>query len=315
VSGFGIVVNPQAGGNRRVADRTERLATLVGNDGVVREADRLEQLVEGAREFRDRGIDILGLCGGDGSFFRALSAVAEVYGPDPLPVFLPLRAGTMNTVARGVGAPRGRPERVVERLVGQRRRGEALPTSARQLLRVNGTLLGFMVGAGVIVGFLQAYYGGRVQGPVGAAQLLAKLAMSALNGGRFVKAVFDWVDADVRCDGDRVPFGRFSVIYASTIKDIGLGFRPTYRASDELGRFHLLAGPLGAVETVRCLPRIHRGLPTESSRLYDRVARRVVVEFRQPKPYMIDGDVMNPVSGFGIEAGPVLQVVTENVAR
>lgn len=315
MAGIGIVVNPTAGGNRRVAERTERLARAVGTDGEVREAERLEQLTDVARDFRARGIDVLGVCGGDGSFFRALSAFASVYDGETLPVFLPLRAGTMNTVARGVGAPRGRPERVLERLLARYRRGEAFAIASRQLVCVNRSMLGFMAGAGTIVSFLQAYYAGRVQGPLGAAQLLARLATSALNGSRLIEEVVAWVDAEVCCDGERLPFERFSVIYASTITDIGLGFRPTYLADDARGCFHFLAGPLEAMQALRCLPSIRRGRPTGSRQLYDHLGRCVTVEFREPKPYMIDGDVMEPAARFTIEVGPVVRIATEDEER
>jgi hypothetical protein len=138
--------------------------------------------------------------------------------------------------------------------------------------------------------------------------LMARLASAVLNGA--AERLFRWVDATVTCDGRRVPFERFSVIYAATIKDIGLGFRPTYRANDQLGELHLLAGPLGAVDAVRCLPAIRRGRPTGSASLFDALGRRVVVEFRVPTPYMIDGDVLAPVSVLRIEAGPVVAVVS-----
>src|SRR5262249_62264653 len=111
-----------------------------------------------AREFRHERIDILAVCGGDGSFFRTLTAIVRAYAGDPLPHFLPLRAGSMNTIARSVGCRRGSPERVLADTVVDYRAGRPFETTERHLMVVNQQDLGFMVGAGAIVSFLRVYY-------------------------------------------------------------------------------------------------------------------------------------------------------------
>src|SRR5262249_27460610 len=98
-----------------------------------------------AREFRHERIDILAVCGGDGSFFRTLTAIVRAYEGDPLPFFLPLRAGSMNTIARSVGCRRGRPERVLTDAVADYRAGRPFETTERHLLVVNEHDMGFMV--------------------------------------------------------------------------------------------------------------------------------------------------------------------------
>lgn len=310
MGGLGIVVNPYAGGNHRHAQRVARLTDLVGTAGWVREPRAFDELAGVVREYRDRGVDVLAVCGGDGSFFRVLSAAGAVYGGEGFPRFLPLRAGSMNTIANGLGCPRWSPERMVTAVVAMRERGGRPPVQSRLLLRVNGTHLGFMSGAGVIVGFLQAYYEAGRPGRLGAALVLGRLAASALTGGPFVARVLRRVEASVDSDGVRVPFETFSVLYASTIADIGLGFRPTYRAGERPDRFHLLAGPVTAKELLRVLGRIRRGVPTGSPHLADRLAQRVRIEFARPEPYMVDGDVLESTERLSIEAGPTIEIVT-----
>jgi hypothetical protein len=106
-----------------------------------------------------------------------------------------------------------------------------------------------------------------------------------------------------------VPFDRFSVVYVSSIEEIGLGFRPTYRARERRDRFHVFAGPIEAVELVRCLPRIRRGVATRSRQVFDATAGRLLVEFATASSYMMDGDIMPPVERLVIEPGPVLRVI------
>jgi diacylglycerol kinase family enzyme len=309
MAGIGVVINPQAGGNRGVADRALRLGDLVGSSGWVRETPTIEALPEVAAECRQSEVDVLAVCGGDGTLGQTLSAVVHAYEGRPLPSFLPLRAGTMNTVARSIGCRAWAPERMLAEVVAGYRSGRPLGDFDHQLLSVNGQSHCFMIGAGVVVGFLRAYYQSRVRGPLGGAQVLTKLIVSALSGGEAARQAFEWVGARMECDGVRVPFDRFSVVYVSSIEEIGLGFRPTYRARERRDRFHVFAGPVEAVELVRCLPRIKRGVATRSRQIFDSTAERLRVAFDVPSSYMMDGDIMPAADELLIEPGPVLRVI------
>jgi diacylglycerol kinase family enzyme len=262
-----------------------------------------------AVEMRRRRVELLAVCGGDGSFFRTLSALAEVYGRAPLPMFLPLRGGSMNTIARGLGCRRATPEAALEAVLRACAEGEKLDVIERALIRVNGRYVGFMSGAGTVVGFLQAYYDGPRKGPLGAARLMGRLAWAAAFRTALIPRVFRWVRARARCDGGEVPFAEFSFFYASNVAEIGIGFRPTYRAGERTDSFHFLAGPLTARDFLRSLGRIYRGLPTGLPNMYDALARRVEIEFEEPQPFMVDGDILDPERRLALEAGPVLRIV------
>lgn len=151
-------MNPRAGRNRRDGDRADRLGDVVGAHGWVRAPATLDQLGDVAAECRARAVDMLGVCGGDGTLARTLSALVRAYGSATLPDIVPLRAGTMNTVARAMGCPRWQPERMLAEVVASYRDGRPLAATEHQLVRVNGGDYGFMVGAGVPVEFLRLYY-------------------------------------------------------------------------------------------------------------------------------------------------------------
>ena len=120
----------------------------------------LEQLADVAAECRARAVDVLGVCGGDGTLARTLiGAGARLRPRSTLPPILPLRAGTMNTIARAMGCPAWQPERMLAEIVADLRRGRAArrrPSTSSSA--VNGKHYGFMVGAGVPVEFLRVYY-------------------------------------------------------------------------------------------------------------------------------------------------------------
>src|SRR5438128_2407844 len=79
-SPMGVLINPHAGGNHHRSGRLGVLTAIVGSAGVVREPVSLAELREAAADFRRQRIGILAVCGGDGSFFRALSALIQAYG-------------------------------------------------------------------------------------------------------------------------------------------------------------------------------------------------------------------------------------------
>lgn len=307
--GIGVVLNPHARANRRSRDRAQLFADAIGNDGVVRQTNSLEEMEELARELHERGIDILAVCGGDGSFFRALSAMVRAYGSDPLPQFLPLRAGSMNTIARSVGCRHGSPERVLVHTVADYRAGRPFEVTERHLIQVNGEHFGFMVGAGVVANFLQVYTASGTAGPRTAAKLFWRLVVSSLVHSPLSRSLLQPLEADIDCDDERVPHRRFTFIYASSIIDIGLGFKATYLATRKRGFFHLLAGPILPRHVLPRLWRLWHGLPLELDELYDNLARHVRVEFSRPSHYMIDGDVLGIVPRLDVVTGPRLTII------
>lgn len=309
MAGIGVVVNPFAGQNRGAEGRTARLAAIVGDAGWVRETASLGEMAAVGREFRDRDIEILAVCGGDGSFFRTLSAIVRAYGEVPLPAFLPLRAGSMNTIARGVGCRRGRPERVLAHVVEASRQGRPFEYTERHLLAVDGEHFGFMVGAGAVVRFLKAYYGAPGRGRWAAAGMVTRVVTSGLLGTSLARGLLQPTEADIDCDGERVPFRRFNFVYGGSVSDIGLGLHPAYLATRKRGFFHLLAGTIAVRDFLLALPRLRRGLPMELPELYDNLAQRVRVEFSEPTHYMVDGDIVGTASRLTMETGPRLRII------
>lgn len=302
MGGIGVVVNPRARANRRGADEiARRIATVVGADGLVRVTASLEALAEVAGEFHAHDIDILALCGGDGTFHCALTAFHAAYGSQPLPPLLPLRAGTINYIADATGGRRGRPEQVVARVLRDHRRGRTHVTTERDLLRINGQELGFVLGFGTVVNYLRAYYALDRQGPRAAAGLLFRLIASAMLGTHMARAVVQPIDADVTVDGEPLPFRQFRLFLAATVDRIALGFRPTYLGTRKRGHFHVVAGPAGARDLIPRIVRFYRGFPSGLPMLYDNLGRTMTIQFFRPTHFMLDGDILPPVERLDVD--------------
>lgn len=309
LSGIGVVFNPNAGSNRWKTRRPQRFAEIVGDDGFVRVTPDLDSIATVATELAERRVDIVAVCGGDGSQFRTLSALRKVWPDETLPLFLPLRAGTMNYIARSIGCMRGGPAHVLAHVVRDYRHGRTHDVVTRHLLLVNGEHAGFVVGCGVVVNYLRLYYSEPRQGPVTAIRLLVRLVASATAGTSLVRGVFRRVEADVDCDDERVPFRTFTVMLAGTITHVALGFKPMYLAARKRRHFHFLAGPIGPLRLARKIVRFHRGFPLEEPDFYDNLARVVTIRFATPTGFMMDGDVLDPADTLTITTGPLLSMI------
>ena len=300
--GIGVIVNPHARANRNGgAERVRRLTELLGKDGTVHVTESLPAIEDVAREFRDRGTEILAICGGDGSYHCTLTGFRAVYGDAPLPLLLPLRAGTINYVAKAIGGRRGRPESVLASVIREYRQGRLYETTERDVLRVNGKEHGFVLSFGTAVNYLRLYYAMEKQGTVHAASLLVRLIFSALAGTHLARAVFQATQADIECDGEPIPFRQFTFFFAATVDRIALGFRPTYLGSRKRGYMHLLGGPIPAMRLIRRVIRVYRGFPTGEPMLFDNLGRRATIRFFRPEAYMLDGDILPPAERLEVD--------------
>jgi hypothetical protein len=145
------------------------------------------------------------------------------------------------------------------------------------------------------VNYLRAYYSLEEQGPWAATKLLARLMASATFGTHISRAVFQAIEADITCDGDALPFRRFTFFFAGTVDQIALGFKPTYLALRKRGFFHVVGGPIPARRLVRRAVRVYRGFPTGEPELYDSVGKALSIHFVRPTHIMLDGDILEPV--------------------
>ncbi len=307
--GVGIIVNPHASGNRRRPHRVARMRAILGEEGEVVATDGLETLDQALVRFRDRAVDLVAVCGGDGSVHHVLTRMVPIWGQRPLPAILPLRAGTMNDLAATVGCGLRAPEAALARLVEDRRHGRAPNQIERNLIRVNGSGYGYIVGAGLIVNFLRLYYQGRRPGRLRALWLLVLVGCSWLVGSRLVHEVCDPIEATVESDGRALSTDRYTLLIAGSILHIGLGVKPFYRSAVDGRWFHLLAGGSTPGELLGRLWRFYRGRPSELASLHDVSARRVRIRFASPCAYTINGELFDPVRVLELDLGPRITFV------
>jgi len=306
MAGIGVVVNPNAAGSGRPGRDVDQLRRIVEGIGEVAVTSDLAELEETLRGFHERNYDVVAVCGGDGSMCHAVSRVVQIWGEWQLPSFVALRGGTINNIARTIGGPT-RPDAMLQAIVAGYTNGNRMVAVERPLIRVNGSLYGNVVGAGLITGFLQQYYKGKHPGPLSAARLIGRCALSWCVGGKLIQTVAPSLKARAQCDGEVLPFDAFTIILASSVSHIGLGVTPFYLSGRKRGYFHVMAGSATTGQLLSRVPRFRKGFPAGLDTLYDNMAQRFRVEFSSPQSYTIDGELFGPVLVLELESGPTVR--------
>jgi diacylglycerol kinase family enzyme len=313
MGGIGVVVNPRSRENLRDPRAAVRLARALGDRGVVRTAKNRDDLARIAEDFRNLKIDVLGISGGDGTNYVTITGFLEVYADEPLPYVAFLRGGTFNTVANAVGVPRGNPDGLLARLISRYadRGRRPLQWVERHVMRI-GNHYGFIFGTGAIYGFIADYNRAEAKNTLWAAEVLGRACWKVATGQPTIVAQ-RWEGSVIVDDEEVFPDRDYLCIGAGTVDQIGLGFRPFYRWSEEPETFHILGIHTTAMGFVRELPDIWRARPMGPAHTYDRLARQAVIEARGGiVNYCCDGDPHEHKGPLVIETGPRVRILVEH---
>jgi len=305
--GIGIIHNPFARGNLKRPWVAEKLRRILGDEGIVVQTRNIHELPAVAEKFKQDGIEIMAVNGGDGTLHLTLSAFIKVFGEQPLPKLMSLRGGTMNTMTTSLKL-KGKTLEICSQAVERYRRGEPFELLDQPLVRINDKY-GFMSGAGLATNLLEAYYSGTNTGPIEGAKIVAKVVISALTGTDYAKKLFALAQAEIIVDGEPVPFQEFTVILGCSIVEIGLGFKPTPRAYDQPGHYHFVATRISSLGVARRLHLVHGGKDIIHPDFFSRVAQQAEIRPKGKFRYTIDGELYDTEEPVTISAGPVVKVV------
>lgn len=315
--GVAVVSNPRSGKNRRDPALVERLAYVLGDSGEVAQPQSLDHLEDTIRRFKERGIDVICVNGGDGTLHKVLSALVVVYGEGAtgealqkvqLPRVAILKGGTLNTMASNIGQKLGG-DALVGRIVQAWHAGRSLETVERTVMVVNGRHAGFLFGTGVLFRFMKMYEEGAPAGPWKALKLVARVCLSTAFGTDLSKRLFAPDAAEVSLDGEAWVPPAYASIAAGTMDDIGLGFKVFYRASRNPGRLHVLGFHCPPMSVLSRFHRIPLGRGLDQPDITDTLGARLVIGGEAGKGFMMDGDFVEGTDRLVVEAGPTVRFV------
>jgi diacylglycerol kinase family enzyme len=305
---IGIIHNPFAKGNLKRPWIAKELEKVVGDVGVFRETRNIEELPMVAEEFLEQGIETIAVNGGDGSLHLVLTAFVPVYGDKPLPKLMTLRGGTMNTMSNSLKI-KGKTLGILKKAVEKIKAGEPFNEREQYLIKVSGKY-GFMSGTGYISNFLDAYYSGSSTGPWQAIKLISRAVGSVTLRTDFINELFQKAPLKVTVDGKQLDPEEFSIVLACSVRELGLGFKPTPRAYDKPGHFHLIAATIRPGQVVPKLPGIWLGKDLIHPEVqHSNPAKEVVVEPKGALRWTLDGEMYETEQPLRFSVGPTITVV------
>ncbi len=314
----------------RLVDRIAGAASALARERCrVHATTTLAELEEVCVELAARGTDLVLFAGGDGSLMAGVTALARAFGSAPLPSVAPIPGGTVCTVARNWGLA-GEPARTLERvLLGPRRVSRRPTLRVRELepaaprvrelepaaARGHGGAalaerVGFMFGTGLVARFFELYYAGADPGLAHAGKLALRIFGESFVGGPVARRVLTPLPCTLSVDGEALPAPGWSLVCASVVRDLGLGFVVNHRAGVDPARPHLVASCLSPRRLGPRAPSVLFGRPIGGQGAVDRLAARFEVDFHEPRgAYVLDGELLY-ASRVTVTAGPLLDVVT-----
>lgn len=305
---IGVIVNLRAGAARGDPSLVDKLRALVPAERVFATRD-LDEAQAALCALRGQDLALLAVVGGDGSVAGTLTALLRGWREPELPALALACGGTVNTIARSLGA-RGRPEAWLRRLLAAPR----WHTEARPVVRVRADAdaprFGMICVAGAAVRFLERYYAAPRQGNAGAARVIAEVVASAAVGGALARGMFAPFSAEIEVDGAPLPAREHTLLGAAGVRHIGLGVAPFRHAGRDPQRIHFLATSAGALRIAAELPALRLGSSPTGSCLRHFAAREVAVRGREPLRWSLDAELFAPARALEIGAGPALRFVT-----
>ena len=155
--------------------------------------------------------------------------------------------------------------------------------------------------------FLELYYDAGGRGPAGAAALVLRALASSAIGGPLSRRIFEAIRTHVEVDGEALELDTVTLLGASTVRDVGLGFRPFASAGSDPARIHFLAANVSGPRLAAELPALRLGRYPRRSRFTHASTLRVELAFETPQAWSLDADLYPPASELEIFAGPTVR--------
>jgi methylmalonyl-CoA mutase cobalamin-binding subunit len=279
-----VIINRNAGGVRRQPQLLFQLTEAVGSRGEVVATGDAADLEAAVTRARARGVDTIGICGGDGSNLHTLTAIARVYRGAAWPRIALLPGGTLNTGASHFQARGSAPDRLHRIVEADRPLAVSTP-----LIRVNEHV-GLIFGSLMVARVLDTYYDGYTS-PVGAVVLASRIVSSAALQTPFSRDLFHSEPVEIELDGKSHGHVPLTALLASVVACPAVGMRVLYRAGED-GCFHIIGTNAQPAAIFREVGRVWSGLPVKAMCL-DALAKEAIFRFERPARYTMDGDLFS----------------------
>ncbi len=226
----GLLINPNARGNRKRPGLERRARKILGDDlCIIRTTRDVSEIDNVIREFIDEGVTELAVSGGDGAIHYLFGRWLELHGRDKrIPPLLVLGDGGMNMLYNDVEMT-GSPEDILARWGKALRKNRPMKRATRSLIKVEfearAPLYCFTFTDGFIAKFVKKYLE-TDGGPVETVSMILKFVQEAVSNPDESYRNWYWpLDAVYKIGGVEQPVTGQTFCVASTIQRLILGFQ------------------------------------------------------------------------------------------
>lgn len=306
--GIGIISNPHSKLNRKNPQRHEYLTYIAGEEGHVAVTQTLEDLAKVASDFKEHGIKILAINGGDGTISQTLTAFIKAYDGAPLPKIAILRGGTINVLAENLGI-KGSPEQVLYRLIERHSINNLTVTRKISTICIEGQH-GFLFGNGTTAGFLELFYKNKT-GPLGSILLGVKIILSKIFGTKLYKKTVKAIETSAEVDDRTVEKHPAIATFIASIPRMPLGFN-LFPKTYENSQTAQLVSYIGSAE--KDIYKILFDFFIRPSKPSDvkisHCGRNFLVKCEDTNPYTLDGELFYPkTTEVNVQLGTELEFI------
>jgi diacylglycerol kinase (ATP) len=302
---IGVLSNPQAGRNR---NRTERLRAFLNAQPDSVQIEHVEtgpqvRIEDALATLARHDIEVLAVCGGDGTLQRVLTQMLGTNAFACLPLIAPLKGGRTNTGALDIGS-QSNPVSALSTLMKAVRAGSiGQRIVERPVLRIDlgpdeAVQYGFFFGVGVIHRTTDLKH--RIlpdqyfQGPVTSGAIVGLVAVRALLGSSRGVLIRDHMD--VQLDGQPLGYRSFLLAFATTLNSV-MEIRPFW--GQEEAPIHFTAIAEEAQRLLLAPIRIIQGRPPRPDKpAHGYLSHNVdQVKLQLDCGLFIDGELFQPKPG------------------
>ncbi len=323
-----VVANPNSGRGQG-HDETKRiiieLLQQAFPDSEVANADirvfltkNLSDLDKAREAIRTERPDFLVIIGGDGTIQMTLGKDEALLhyltsgGRPPQVVIVDL--GTFNTIGKTLRIRPRHPIQAVKTFIEKIRRGHPLDTVHRHILSVNGKFA-MIVGFGLAARFIAMY---NEKPKRGIRRAIVTMLLSLWN--QFARhlpfskrrSIAEPFEVAWTFESDGVAIGQgegwATGLIASSLEQVGMGIQATYRALERVEHFHVVLSNLNFWATALNLPNMFSGRPLIGNK-EDEVVTAATFRFKEPMPFMLDGEMQEATEAIEIRRGPLITFV------
>lgn len=306
MTGIGLITNVNSTRNKAGAYRWDKMEALLASRGagplMGRDTSSVTEVRDVVREFRDKGVEIVCVNGGDGTQHYVANEIAKAYGTErPLPVLVPLKGGAMNMLAKNLGVtgtPAESMARVADLARAWRDQGTEPPTAPLNTLQVDCPALGyrgigFVYATGIAYKLLVEYYEGGNPSFRNALKVVTSTISGFVLGRGSARSAFQREPIRIAADARELPFTTAFIACASTVPSLVLWFRPF--KSDHMipagEGFYFMANDMDDWDVIRNVSSLSKG-GYAHDRLFNEVVRSTTIE--SSCGFTLDGELFSP---------------------